>query len=169
MSSSHVEYERRFVVEDRSLLPNPDSGTLIIQGYLSVRNDSCFRVRRAYRRGADGVFYELPPTAAFKGPRIGGARDEREIFLDDVDIATDLLRKAEWRIVKIRHEVVDADTTWDVDVFLWENQGLVIAECEGSDYMDHIKPPAWCGQEVTADSRYNNESLAIAPYSTWKA
>lgn len=163
----HVEYERRFIVTDRSVVPTEDSGTLIIQGYLSIRNGSCFRVRRSYRVGPEGQFYELTPSAAYKGPRERGARDESEIMFDDPQTATDLLRKAEWRVVKIRHQIVDADTTWDLDVFLWENEGLIVAECEGSDFMDHIEPPDWCGLEVTSDMNYNNEQLAINPYKTW--
>lgn len=168
MSGSHVEYERRFIVDDKRIIPDSDSGTLIVQGYLSIRNGSCFRVRRAYQRGSDGAFYELTPTAAFKGRRQAGARLEDEIFVEEFETATDLLRKAEWRIVKIRHEIVDADTTWEVDVFLWENEGLVIAECEGSDFMDHVTPPEWCGAEITADLRYNNENLAVSPYTSWE-
>jgi CYTH domain-containing protein len=57
---------------------------------------------------------------------------------------------------------------WEVDEFLGENAGLVVAEIELSGADDVFARPDWIGEEVTGDPRYYNSSLIRLPYSLWK-
>ncbi len=70
-------------------------------------------------------------------------------------------------VEKVRHLVPVAGRTWEVDVFLGANRGLVIAEVELDHAHEDIDLPPWIGREVTSDPRYGNSSLARAPFSTW--
>ncbi|MDD5061334.1 MAG: adenylate cyclase, partial [Candidatus Marinimicrobia bacterium] len=57
---------------------------------------------------------------------------------------------------------------WEVDEFLGENVGLIIAEIElGAEDQPIIKPD-WVGEEVTGDPRYFNSNLVKTPYRLWK-
>lgn len=56
---------------------------------------------------------------------------------------------------------------WDVDEFLGDNAGLVVAEIELADESQPFARPAWLGEEVTRDPRYFNSNLATRPYVTW--
>jgi adenylate cyclase len=56
---------------------------------------------------------------------------------------------------------------WEVDEFLGENLGLVVAEVELLSEDQQISLPSWVGQEVTHDARYFNSALSAIPYSRW--
>jgi adenylate cyclase len=72
------------------------------------------------------------------------------------------------RIVeKIRYKVEANGMIWDVDEFLGDNAGLVMAEIELTDESQQIVLPGWAGDEVTGDKRYYNSSLAEIPFSKW--
>ena len=55
----------------------------------------------------------------------------------------------------------------EVDEFLGENAGLVVAEIELPSEDSVFDKPDWIGQEVTGDKRYYNSNLIRSPYSTW--
>ena len=63
-------------------------------------------------------------------------------------------------IEKVRYELPCGALTWEIDVFSGENQGLVIAEIELAHEEQPFERPAWLGEEITADDRYYNASLA---------
>jgi adenylate cyclase len=56
---------------------------------------------------------------------------------------------------------------WDVDEFLGNNRGLIIAEIELTSEDEYIDKPPWAGEEVTHDKRYLNAYLAEFPYKGW--
>jgi adenylate cyclase len=56
---------------------------------------------------------------------------------------------------------------WEIDEFLGENQGLLIAEVELTSPDQAIDVPDWVGEEVTTDKRYYNSNLAGNPFSQW--
>jgi adenylate cyclase len=56
---------------------------------------------------------------------------------------------------------------WEVDEFLGENAGLVVAEVELTSEDQVFEKPSWAGAEVTDDPRYFNSSLASRPFSSW--
>ena len=68
---------------------------------------------------------------------------------------------------KLRYRIPAGKFTWEVDVFLGDNQGLIVAEIELEDEHDKFEKPDWLTQEVTDDNRYANSSLATKPYKDW--
>jgi len=68
---------------------------------------------------------------------------------------------------KIRYRVKHSGFIWEVDEFLGDNAGLVIAEIElAAENQSFIKPD-WVGAEVTGDPRYFNSNLIKNPYKSW--
>jgi adenylate cyclase len=58
--------------------------------------------------------------------------------------------------------------TWEVDEFLGENAGLIVAEIELSSEDQPFARPPWLGAEVTGDARYVNANLAVNPFKNWR-
>ena len=57
--------------------------------------------------------------------------------------------------------------TWEVDEFLGENAGLVVAEIELESEDEVFELPSWIGDEVTSDARYYNSNLSLLPFTKW--
>jgi adenylate cyclase len=154
-----IEIERKFLVADEGWRTAVSRTRHIRQGYLSNNGLSSVRVRCA---GDDRAVLTI------KSAEQGARRQEFEYAIPVAD-AVELLRLCEGGIVeKLRHEVPHAGLTWEVDVFLGANQGLVIAEAE-LDYEDQvIEKPAWLGEEVTGEQRFYNAGLAKRPFNSWQ-
>ncbi|HEU4496148.1 MAG TPA: CYTH domain-containing protein, partial [Flavobacterium sp.] len=71
-------------------------------------------------------------------------------------------------IEKIRHEVEVGSHLFEVDEFLGDNAGLVVAEIELKSEQEAFERPEWLGREVTNDERYYNAYLSSRPYKSWK-
>ncbi|HTL14117.1 MAG TPA: CYTH domain-containing protein [Thermomonas sp.] len=71
-------------------------------------------------------------------------------------------------VEKRRHLVEHAGHLWEVDEFLGDNAGLVVAEVELDDVDEAFARPAWLGPEATHARRYYNLALAARPYSQWR-
>ena len=56
---------------------------------------------------------------------------------------------------------------WEVDEFLGENKGLIIAEIESISEDQSFTKPAWIGEEVTHEPKYFNANLIHNPFSKW--
>jgi len=69
---------------------------------------------------------------------------------------------------KRRHFVEHAGHLWEVDEFLGDNAGLVVAEIELEGADEAFAKPEWLGVEATDASRYYNLALASRPYSQWR-
>jgi adenylate cyclase len=131
------------------------------QAYLSTDPDRTVRVRLDGERG----------VLTIKGRSLGAARAEFEWEIPAAD-ASELFALALPSVVeKLRHRVEHAGFTWEVDEFLGDNAGLVVAELEVADEADFERalanPPEWLDRDVTSDSRYANARLAQQPFSTW--
>ncbi|MNN61740.1 hypothetical protein D3C81_1769910 [compost metagenome] len=72
-------------------------------------------------------------------------------------------------IDKRRHMVSFGGLLWEVDEFLGDNAGLVVAEVELESADQRFDKPDWAGAEVTDELRYYNLALASHPYSAWSA
>ncbi len=70
-------------------------------------------------------------------------------------------------IEKLRHNIPWDDLQWEVDVFLGENAGLIIAEIELHDASQHFRIPDWIGEEITGHPDYYNSSLVTRPFGSW--
>lgn len=70
-------------------------------------------------------------------------------------------------IVKNRHLVKVDQHIWEVDEFLEDNEGLIVAEIELGHEDEAFTKPEWAGEEVSADRKYINMSLVTNPYKLW--
>jgi len=161
---TNFERERRFLVSDASIV-NGWPWVLITQAYLWTAQGYAARVRLIQAEAAEGGLRDVDATYAIKGPRIGDERFEAESKLPDFDVAREIIRLCKTVIRKRRYQVIDREG-WDVDVFLDENDGLIIAELEGAESRG-VRRPEWCAVEVTTIDRFNNEELAFAPFGRW--
>ncbi|RJF98762.1 CYTH domain-containing protein [Noviherbaspirillum saxi] len=152
-----VEIERKFlVVDDR--WKSLGSGALLRQGYLSSNADRIVRVRI---EGEDAML-------TVKGRSVGATRGEWEYPIPLADAAQFLDSLCERPIIeKKRYRIVFEGMTWEVDEFMGDNAGLVVAEIELESEDQAFAKPDWIGVEVTHDARYFNSSLLKHPYSTW--
>jgi adenylate cyclase len=71
------------------------------------------------------------------------------------------------KIEKYRYKIEVNGFVWEVDEFLGENRGLVLAEIELPTAETLFVKPDWIGAEVSDDSRYYNSNLILHPYSQW--
>jgi CYTH domain-containing protein len=70
-------------------------------------------------------------------------------------------------IEKWRYKVRSGKLTWEVDEFLGDNAGLIIAEVELASEDQVLEKPSWAGDEVTEDPRYFNANLVKNPFTRW--
>jgi adenylate cyclase len=68
----------------------------------------------------------------------------------------------------MRHFVHHENHLWEIDEFMGDNAGLIVAEIELSEIGELFAMPDWIGTEVTQDVRYYNNNLSKNPYSNWK-
>jgi adenylate cyclase len=152
------EIERKFLVRPDAWRP-AGPGTPFRQGYLSTHPERVVRVRIA----GDKAWLTV------KGVTRGLTRSEFEYPIPVPDAAAMLDGLCERPLIeKDRHVEVHGGKTWEIDVFHGENEGLVLAELELDSEDEPFARPAWAGDEVSADPRYANASLARNPFSRWK-
>ena len=160
--AGNFEYERRFLVEDRSILDGTSYET-IDQGYLWAKGGYAVRVRLTTPDNPTEIDWSSPGIFTLKGPRKDSRRLEIERSIPRAD-ADMLLSLCNYRITKRRHALIHQNDVWMVDDFLGDNEGLLLAELEGSpETVAALKKPSWATREVTDDRRYDNEQLARNP------
>jgi adenylate cyclase len=152
-----IEIERKFLVDGeqwKTLAP----GILLRQGYLSSCAERIVRVR------VEGDSAQL----TIKGRTEGATRGEWEYPIPLADAQSFLDTLCERPIIeKLRYRIPFQGMTWEVDQFLGENAGLVVAEIELQAEDQPFARPDWVGEEVTHDARYFNANLMRLPYSRW--
>lgn len=152
------EIERKFLVTGDGW--RRSAGVEFRQGYLSTVKERSVRVRLAGGRG----------TLTIKGASEGAARAEYEYEIPPGDAAELLDRLCERPLIEKRRTTLDhAGLTWEVDEFLGENEGLIVAEIELRSEDQEFDRPGWVGAEVTEDARYFNANLVRHPYREWRA
>ena len=114
------------------------------------------------RVDGDGAFLTV------KGLTTGTARREYEYAIDRRDAEEMLTELCQPPIIhKQRHTVWHAGNRWEIDEFLGDNAGLVVAEIELNAETQLFDSPPWLGKEVSGDARYYNSNLTQHPYSQW--
>jgi len=145
------EIERKFLIKqlpvDLEKYPVKD----IIQGYY-LENNQIVRLRQS-----NNDYFKT-----IKGSGIKICSEDEEI------ISSEVFNKL-WsktigqRLTKMRHLIPLANNlAIELDVFSGVLKGLIMAEVEftNEEECDAFIPPDWFGQELTADRRYRNYSLA---------
>jgi adenylate cyclase len=152
-----VEIERKFLLADEGWRGQGEA-TLMRQGYLVADATRTVRVRIEGERAVITV----------KGKSVGASRGEWEYPIPVPDAAELLDGLCEQPLVeKIRHRIPLGGHVWEVDEFLGQNAGLVVAEIELGSEDEAFEKPDWVGQEVTGEKRYYNSQLIRNPYSAW--
>lgn len=163
---AHEEHERRFLVDDLTILEGATHQE-IKQAYLWAEGGYAVRVRLTH---SSGIGEEPHAYLTLKGPRDSHnpyMRYEVEQVIDPAH-AEEIIQRAEHVVTKRRYAVIAEGKTFDVDVFTGRNEGLVIAEFEGSPKaVAQMNRPWFTSKEVTQDARYSNDRLAISPFKEW--
>jgi adenylate cyclase len=103
-----------------------------------------------------------------KSLEIGLSRDEYEYPIDLKDAKNMLSTLTVGPVIeKYRHYVTFESHTWEVDVFLGDNDGLIVAEVEMANEDEAVALPDWVTKEVTHLPRFYNISLSQKPYCDW--
>jgi CYTH domain-containing protein len=153
-----TEIERKFLVKGeawRSL----GSYEVYRQGYITTQNlATTVRVRLAGEQG----------YITIKGQMEGIARAEFEYAIPLEDAANLLDNLCDRPLIeKKRYKIPYQGLIWEVDEFMGENAGLIIAEVELTDAEQPLELPGWVSLEVTHDLRYYNANLVKYPYAAW--
>jgi len=154
-----LEIERKFLVRSDAWRAEVQSRELLRQGYLSSGSRCSIRARIA----GEQAWLNL------KAKRSGMTRLEFEYPIPLAD-ADEILRELcdGPLLEKYRHLIACGPYVWEVDEFLGDNAGLIVAEIELPDEAAPFERPDWLGAEVTEDQRYYNFNLASHPYTQWK-
>ena len=152
-----TEIERKFKVrsDEYKEIGKPQNCK---QGYLDTQNEPLVRVRimgeKAY--------------LTLKGENEGIRRLEFEYEIPVLDAEKLLSNFCSTTLIKKNRYILSIEEKiWEVDEFLGENFGLVIAEVELLSENDNFNKPSWIGQEVSHDTKYYNYKLVEHPYSKW--
>ena len=161
-----IEIERKFLVSSDGWRAAAHDVLPIAQGYINDlgamdRGEQKASVR--VRLQGDTAFLNM------KSRELGHTRQEFDYSIP-VDDARALLALCVGGVIdKRRHLVRHAGHLWEVDEFLGDNAGLVVAEIELASAGEAFELPDWAGREVTDHARYYNLALASHPYVRWNA
>ena len=155
-----IEIERKFLLKNQQWRDVAGEGCLIRQGYLSDQPERTVRVRLSGEQA----------WLTIKGKTQGIARLELEYPIPVAD-AMQLLDQLCLKplIEKYRYRIAQENLLWEVDEFLGDNAGLVVAELELSTADQAFDHPSWLGAEVSDDPRYFNSNLIRQPFLSWSA
>jgi adenylate cyclase len=154
-----IEIERKFLVVTNAFKSDALRQNQIAQGYLSTHTERTVRVRIKGEKGYLTIKGESNETG------LSRFEWENEISVEE---AKQLLLLCEKGVIeKIRYEIQVGEHLFEVDEFLGENEGLVIAEVELQSESEIFEKPSWLGIEVTQDHRYYNSYLSQNPFTNW--
>ena len=159
-----LEIERKFLVLDDAWRAQARQVIPMAQGYLNDQasmDSGAQRVSVRVRLEGDEARLNM------KSRELGHTRQEFDYPIPVADARALLALAVGGLIDKRRHLVEHAGHLWEVDEFLGDNAGLVVAEIELDSGDEWFERPLWLGMEVTEASRYYNLALASRPYSQW--
>lgn len=155
---SMQEIERKYLLANDEWQGEVKCSMRIAQGYLCSRRVTA-RVRLCDERG----------ILTFKSKSHDGGLSrfewEREI---PRGVAERLLSRCSGVVDKVRHIVEAEGHTFEVDEFLGENSGLIVAEVELASHDEVVNLPTWVGEEVTGNRCFYNSFLSKHPFSQWR-
>ena len=160
-----IEIERKFLVTGDGWRDAAQRVVPMAQGYLNdLEMVASGAMHASVRVRIEGDVARLN----IKSRELGACRQEFEYDIPVADGRALLALAIGGRIEKRRHYVEHAGLVWEVDEFLGDNEGLIIAEIELKSEDETFKLPPWVKQDVTGDKRYSNARLSRKPYGTWK-
>ncbi|QIL20974.1 CYTH domain-containing protein [Thermomonas sp. HDW16] len=160
-----IEIERKFLLINDSWRSAAHKIVPMAQGYLNdlaMVDSSAMQTSVRVRIEGDAAFLNI------KSREAGPSRQEFDYEIPVADARALLALCVGGKIDKRRHYVQHAGHLWEIDEFLGDNAGLVVAEIELGSVDEVFATPAWMGVEATHAQRYYNLALASRPYSQWR-
>lgn len=155
-----VEIERKFLVNSTEFKQKAYQRNYIKQGFLNSDKNRVVRIRLKDDTGF--------LTIKGKSNKAGTTRFEWEKEIDKTD-AQNLFMLCEKGIIeKYRYLVKVGNHIFEVDEFLGDNKGLLIAEVELTSENEDFKKPLWLGKEVTGQEKYYNSNISKHPFKDWQ-
>ncbi len=154
-----LEIERKFLVKSIAFKKESYKVKAIKQGFLNSDKNRVVRVRITDDKGF--------LTIKGKSNDSGTSRFEWEKEIDLKEAEQLLLLCEEGIIEKNRFYVKKESHTFEVDEFLKENKGLLIAEIELTNEFEKFPIPSWLGSEVTGKREYYDVNLSKYPFKNW--
>ena len=159
-----IEIERKFLVTSDDWRAAAHAVIPMAQGYI---NDTASMDSGAQKASVRVRIQGDEAYLNIKSRELGHTRQEFE-YPVPVNEARELLALCVGGLIdKRRHLVQHGGLLWEVDEFLGENAGLVVAEIELQHADEAFALPDWAGKQVTDALRYYNLALASRPYSQW--
>ena len=161
-----IEIERKFLLLSDAWRTQVRQSQRMAQAYL---NDAD---ALAADRGSCSVRVRIAGQNAnlnIKSRELGASRQEFEYPIPLPDAESLMALACGAAIDKIRHYVDYGGHCWEIDEFLGDNAGLIVAEIELSTVYETFRLPDWLGREVTELARYYNMALSSRPYNIWAA
>ena len=159
-----IEIERKFLLRDDSWRAQVERSERIAQGYLvgaAALAAGHARASVRVRRAGDEAWLNV------KASRLGVERAEYDYAIPPDDADELLATLCDGVLSKRRHHVTVDDTLFEIDEFLGDNAGLVVAEVELPRADAPFPQPPWLGREVSQLPRYYNVNLIAHPYARW--
>lgn len=160
-----IEIERKFLLAGDGWRAAAHKVVPMAQGYLNdlaIVDSGAMQASVRVRIEGDAAFLNIKSREA--GPR----RQEFDYAIPVADARALLALCVGGRIEKRRHYAEHAGHLWEIDEFLGDNAGLVVAEIELGGVDEVFAKPDWAGAEATHAQRYYNLALASRPYSQWR-
>jgi CYTH domain-containing protein len=155
-----IEIERKFLITSQAFKAEAKKQHKIVQGFLNTDAERTVRVRL---KGDQGFL-----TVKGLSTKKGLSRFEWETKLTKKEAEALLAICEKGNIEKTRYEVKVGNHIFEVDEFLGDNAGLIIAEIELQKENETFKKPDWLGKEVTGNIKYYNSQLSKEPFKTWE-
>jgi adenylate cyclase len=159
-----IEIERKFLVTGDGWRTAAHKVVPMAQGYLNdlaAMDTGAMKTSVRVRIQGDEAYLNL------KSRELGHTRQEFDYAIPVADARSLLALSVGGLVDKRRHYVDFRGYVWEVDEFLGDNAGLVVAEIELPAADAVFDTPDWIGREVTDSKRYYNLALATRPYSQW--
>jgi len=159
-----IEIERKFLVSGDGWRMAAHEVVPMAQGYLNdlaMVDGGAMNASVRVRIQGDAAFLNI------KSRELGASRQEFDYPIPVAEARALLALCVGGLVDKRRHYVEFEGHLWEVDEFLGDNSGLVVAEIELSREDEAFARPGWLGPEATHAQRYYNLALASHPYSRW--
>ncbi len=159
-----IEIERKFLVTGDGWRADAHAVIAMAQGYINdqaAMDSGAQKASVRVRIQGDAAYLNL------KSRELGHTRQEFDYPVPVEDARALLALCVGGLIDKRRHLVNHGGLLWEVDEFLGDNAGLVVAEVELTSADQVFDKPEWAGAEVTDELRYYNLALASRPYAQW--
>ena len=155
-----LEIERKFLVKNAIFKEEVFKKNRIQQGFLNSNKHRTVRVRITENKGYLTIKGKSNSTG------ISRFEWEKEISLKE---AQQLLLLCEKGVIKKNRYLVKKENhVFEVDEFLGDNKGLIVAEIELKHESEIFEKPHWLGKEVTGEIKYYNSNLSKNPFKDWK-